>query len=94
MVLSWLGKLNKLPGHKYPAISCHRDFEYAQEGINIGASGYILKTAFQDEEFEEYLKQFSDEIQSGVNEQNSNEPGVLTYSIDEKWPEPIQKAVN
>ena len=69
------------PNTKILLLSCHRDFEYAQEGIKLGASGYILKTAFQDEEFEEYLKQFSDEIQSGDNEQNSNEPGVLTYSL-------------
>ena len=81
------------PNTKILLLSCHRDFEYAQEGIKLGASGYILKTAFQDDEFEEYLKQFSAEIQSGVNEQNSNEPEVLTYGIDEKWPEPIQKAV-
>jgi two-component system response regulator YesN len=43
-------------------LSCHRDFEYAQEGIRLGASGYILKTAFNDEEFEEYLKRFNEEI--------------------------------
>jgi YesN/AraC family two-component response regulator len=82
------------PDTKILLLSCHRDFEYAQEGIKLGASGYILKTAFQDDEFEEYLKQFSDEIlKSEVNEQDSSEPEVLTYRIDEKWPEPIQKAV-
>jgi YesN/AraC family two-component response regulator len=83
-----------VPNTKILLLSCHRDFEYAQEGIKLGASGYILKTAFQDDEFEEYLKQFSDEIlKSEVKEQDSNEPAALTYTIDEKWPDPIQKAV-
>lgn len=82
------------PATKVLLLSCHRDFEYAQEGIKVGASGYILKTAFQDDEFEEYLKQFTDEIQkSEEKEQDTNEPEGLTYGIDDKWPEPIQKAV-
>ncbi|GIO34790.1 MULTISPECIES: response regulator [Paenibacillus] len=45
-------------------LSCHRDFEYAQQGIRLGASGYLLKTAFEDEELEEILKQFQQELSS------------------------------
>lgn len=52
------------PATKILLLSCHRDFTYAQEGMNIGASGYILKTAFQDQQFEEYLKRFEGEINS------------------------------
>ena len=37
-------------------LSCHRDFEYAQEGMRLGASGYLLKTAFEDEELEAMLE--------------------------------------
>jgi len=82
------------PDTKILLLSCHRDFEYAQEGIKLGASGYILKTAFQDHEFEEYLKQFADEIQKSEDkEQDTNGTEDLTYGVDEKWPEPIQKAV-
>jgi two-component system, response regulator YesN len=50
------------PVTKILLLSCHRDFEYAQEGMNIGASGYILKTAFQDQQFEEYLGRFESEL--------------------------------
>lgn len=82
------------PDTKVLLLSCHRDFEYAQEGIKVGASGYILKTAFQDDEFEEYLKQFSDEIQKlEGKKQDSNKPEALIIEVHENWPEPIQKAV-
>ncbi|WP_235439754.1 response regulator transcription factor [Paenibacillus sp. DMB20] len=43
-------------------LSCHRDFEYAQEGIRLGASGYLLKTAFEDEELEGMLDKFRREL--------------------------------
>ncbi|GAB6991717.1 response regulator transcription factor [Paenibacillus pini] len=43
-------------------LSCHRDFEYAQQGIQLGASGYLLKTAFEDEELEDMLKKFQQEL--------------------------------
>lgn len=50
------------PKTKILLLSCHRDFEYAQEGIKLGASGYIVKTAFQDQEFESYLERFRGEL--------------------------------
>jgi YesN/AraC family two-component response regulator len=82
------------PDTKILLLSCHRDFEYAQEGIKLGASGYILKTAFQDDEFEEYLKQFADEIlKLKIKQSDTHQPVALTSRIDQKWPEPIQKAV-
>ncbi|MEC0373600.1 response regulator transcription factor [Paenibacillus chibensis] len=51
-------------------LSCHRDFEYAQQGMRLGASGYLLKTAFEDEELEELLKQFQRDLSAP-----SSEPG-------------------
>lgn len=45
-------------------LSCHRDFEYAQQGIRLGASGYLLKTAFEDEELEGLLEKFQRELTS------------------------------
>ena len=59
------------PETKILLLSCHRDFTYAQEGMNIGASGYILKTAFQDQQFEEYLKRFEGELNSINRQQNT-----------------------
>ena len=43
-------------------LSRHRDFEYAQEGMRLGASGYLLKTAFEDEELEAMLGKFQREL--------------------------------
>ncbi|BFH60684.1 response regulator transcription factor [Paenibacillus azoreducens] len=48
-------------------LSCHRDFEYAQQGIRLGASGYLLKTAFEDEELEEMLGKFERELTAPVS---------------------------
>ncbi|MEH7335940.1 response regulator [Neobacillus drentensis] len=59
------------PAVKILLLSCHRDFTYAQEGMNIGASGYILKTAFQDQQFEEYLERFENELTSSGKTQSS-----------------------
>ncbi|GHH99550.1 response regulator transcription factor [Neobacillus kokaensis] len=80
----------KAPDTKILLLSCHRDFEYAMEGIKLGASGYILKTAFQDEEFEEYLAAFSKEIEG---KQAENPLHVNQKEGHGAWPEPIQKAV-
>lgn len=52
-------------------LSCHRDFEYAQRGIELGASGYLLKTALNAENLGKYLDRFQTEImmeQDKVNE--------------------------
>ncbi|WP_223594343.1 response regulator [Neobacillus bataviensis] len=59
------------PAVKILLLSCHRDFTYAQEGMNIGASGYILKTAFQDQQFEEYLERFENELTGSGKTQSS-----------------------
>ncbi|WP_201004203.1 response regulator transcription factor [Paenibacillus glycanilyticus] len=50
------------PDTKIILLSCHRDFEYAQQGMKLGASGYLLKTAFEDEELEEMLAKFQREF--------------------------------
>ncbi|MDK8183199.1 response regulator [Paenibacillus sp. UMB4589-SE434] len=50
------------PNAKVLLLSCHRDFEYAQQGIAIGASGYLLKTSFEDEELDFFLSKFKDEL--------------------------------
>lgn len=87
------------PDTKILLLSCHRDFEYAQEGMRLGASGYILKTAFQDEEFEAYLQQFTDEINKSKEEIQIS-ANTDKFKIEQKFkvvldklPDPIQKAV-
>jgi len=50
------------PDTRIVLLSCHRDFEYAKEGLKLGVSGYLLKTAFEDEELEGMLEQFRKEL--------------------------------
>lgn len=50
------------PKTKILLLSCHKDFEFAQEGLNLGASGYLLKTVFDDKELEYFLCTFQKEI--------------------------------
>ncbi|MFD7525338.1 response regulator transcription factor [Paenibacillus chitinolyticus] len=50
------------PRTKALLLSCHRDFEYAKQGIKYGASGYLLKTDFSDEELGDYLEGFRSEL--------------------------------
>ncbi|MDQ6419774.1 response regulator [Paenibacillus sp. LHD-117] len=50
------------PATKILLLSCHRDFEYAQQGIQLGVSGYLLKTAFEDDELGRLLGGFRDEL--------------------------------
>ncbi|WP_190284800.1 response regulator [Bacillus sp. S3] len=66
------------PDVKILLLSCHRDFTFAQEGMNIGASGYIVKTAFQDQEFEDYLERFKNELNYLNNGNTSHSPSLAT----------------
>ncbi|GGA09727.1 hypothetical protein GCM10008018_64120 [Paenibacillus marchantiophytorum] len=50
------------PDTRIILLSCHRDFEYAQQGIKLGAAGYLLKTAFEDEELEGMLAKFQHDL--------------------------------
>lgn len=70
------------PTTKILLLSCHRDFTFAQEGMNIGASGYILKTAFEDQQFEEYLGRIENEI-NHTNIQNSYDSSYLAKEFYE-----------
>ncbi|MCP3773321.1 response regulator [Paenibacillus sp. MZ04-78.2] len=60
------------PRTKILLLSCHRDFEYAQQGIKLGASGYLLKTSFNDEELEEFLGAFRQELGTDGAEASRN----------------------
>lgn len=43
------------PAVKILFLSCHSDFGYAQQGMALGASGYLLKTAMDVQEVDRYL---------------------------------------
>ncbi|KON87820.1 hypothetical protein AF332_13935 [Sporosarcina globispora] len=59
----------EFPQTKILLLSCHKDFEFAQQGLKLGASGYLLKTAFEDEELDHFLSVFKKEIRGQVPEQ-------------------------
>ncbi|MFD0693111.1 response regulator [Paenibacillus sp. GCM10027628] len=50
------------PHTKILLLSCHSDFGFVQQGLKLGASGYVLKTSYNDDELEEFLQQFQNEI--------------------------------
>lgn len=49
------------PEAKILFLSCHSDFAYAQQGMELGASGYLLKTAMDSETVDRYLMKITDE---------------------------------
>jgi two-component system, response regulator YesN len=70
------------PATKILLLSCHRDFTFAQEGMSIGVSGYIVKTAFEDQQFEEYLVRIEHEINQ-ANIQKSYDSSFLAKEFYE-----------
>ncbi|MCU6708406.1 response regulator [Paenibacillus sp. J5C_2022] len=62
------------PDTKILLLSCHRDFEYAQQGIQLGVSGYLLKTAFEDDEIHRLLRGFREEL--GAPARKTDEGGA------------------
>lgn len=53
----------KAPETKIMFLSCHRDFVYAKQGIQIGVQDYIVKTDMDDELIDKSLHRVSLEIQ-------------------------------
>ncbi|WP_241674996.1 response regulator [Paenibacillus luteus] len=49
------------PEVKILFLSCHSDFVYAQQGMELGASGYLLKTAMDTETVDRYLMKITEE---------------------------------
>jgi len=68
------------PDTRIVLLSCHRDFEYAKEGLKLGASGYLLKTAFEDDELESMLEQFRKELSASRPESGDDSD----ESVDEE----------
>ncbi|MFD2446647.1 response regulator [Bacillus sp. CGMCC 1.16607] len=73
----------KYPKTKILLLSCHKDFEYAQEGLKIGASGYLLKTSFEDKELDHFLSTFKDEF----HQQSLMKPVVGLHHLKDDIPD-------
>lgn len=79
------------PSTKILLLSCHQDFEYAQEGMRLGASGYLVKTSFNEKELAEYLQSFQEEIMSARGKA-INDFADKNQIQSDTWPAPIQAA--
>ncbi|TJY42426.1 response regulator [Cohnella pontilimi] len=64
------------PQAKILLLSSHRDFEYAQQGIELGASGYLLKTELNQAKITEYLVKFRNEIENQSLVQGESSPEI------------------
>ncbi|WP_082687073.1 response regulator [Bacillus sp. FJAT-27445] len=73
------------PQTKILLLSCHKDFDYAQAGLKLGASGYLLKTAFDDEELNQFLAAFQSELSEPASKEEpdfSGHPKVIQQAIE------------
>lgn len=53
----------RYPGTKVILLTCYSDFEYVQEALELGASGYLLKTEMEDGHLEKTLLKIKQEIE-------------------------------
>ncbi|WP_316569592.1 response regulator [Neobacillus sp. YIM B06451] len=72
------------PRTKILLLSCHKDFEYAQEGLKLGASGYLLKTDFDDQELSQFLSSFQNELSETATKPETDYSGL---------PKAVQQAI-
>lgn len=76
--------------HRYPYVkvlflSCHRDFAYAQQGIQLGVSDYIVKTSMGDEEMERCLDKIRRECELHLQNQSSMAASEDEMQIVMEW---------
>jgi len=76
------------PDTKIMFLSCHRDFAYAQQGIQLGISDYIVKTSMDDDQIDEVLDKVRREMEKArdlkVHQSADAEPKEQTGPL-EKW---------
>jgi len=68
--MSGLELTKRLKG-EYPAVkvvilTCHQDFDYAQEALRLGAIDYIVKTQFENMNLEAAMERIRDAVREGV----------------------------
>ncbi|KWX84431.1 hypothetical protein AMQ83_29190 [Paenibacillus riograndensis] len=73
------------PNVKILFLSCHRDFAYAQQGIQIGVSDYIVKTSMDEEEVGRCLDKIRSECQSALAEQPPQAPAADEGRLVSDW---------
>jgi two-component system response regulator YesN len=74
----------KQPDTKILFLSCHQDFSYAQKGMRIGVSDYIVKTSLDDNQMDQCLGKIRSEI---LKLHTSSEPFQQSASMEDIFPE-------
>ncbi|BFT70075.1 response regulator [Paenibacillus sp. P36] len=74
------------PDTKILFLSCHKDFDYAKQGIQIGITDYIVKTSLDEEKLDECLDHLHQEIAKQLSKPIGiapDEPPVELNELDE-----------
>ncbi|MNW40573.1 Transcriptional regulatory protein DegU [compost metagenome] len=84
------------PAVKILFLSCHSDFGYAQQGMALGASGYLLKTAMDVQEVDRYLdkitKEWSrSEVEGETKDSQSGENASIHAELEQLYQEWLQE---
>src|SRR5690625_1398196 len=55
--------MERYPGTKVILLTCYSDFEFVKEALDLGASGYLLKTDMEDGHLEKTLMKIKKEFE-------------------------------
>ncbi|MEC0228696.1 response regulator transcription factor [Paenibacillus alba] len=74
------------PDTKILFLSCHKDFDYAKQGIQIGITDYIVKTSLDEQKLDQCLDHLHQEIAKQLSKPTGatpDEPSVELSELDE-----------
>jgi two-component system, response regulator YesN len=74
----------KQPDTKILFLSCHQDFSFAQKGMRIGVSDYIVKTSLDDHQMDQSLGKIRSEI---IKHHTASEAFQRSASMEDNVPE-------
>lgn len=78
---------SEAPDTKILFLSCHKDFDYAKQGIQIGITDYIVKTSLDEEKLDECLDHLHQEIAKQVSKPTGVAPdeSPVEHSELDEW---------
>lgn len=71
------------PYTKILFLSCHKDFDYAKQGIQIGITDYIVKTSLDEEKLDECLDHLHQEIAKQLSKPTRVAPDESPVELSE-----------
>ncbi|QHW34720.1 response regulator [Paenibacillus rhizovicinus] len=94
--LELLKEVNTLyPSLATVVLTCHRDFDFVQEALRLGALDYIVKTRLDAAELESALARISERMSQRQQQPKSLSPGLLLVPIGgeiRQFPERLRSA--